>query len=69
MASHWVVVFGLSVILVAVIGGWLLLWHYFGELGVGSHWVSMSVSFLLVGGVVVALILGIIVFLVFKGRE
>jgi len=30
-------VFGLSVILVAVIGGWLLLWHYFGELGVGSH--------------------------------
>jgi hypothetical protein len=29
----------------------------------------MSVSFLLVGGVVVALILGIIVFLVFKGRE
>ena len=40
-----------------------------GELALTSHWVSMSVSFLLVGGVVVALILGIIVFLVFKGRE
>ena len=37
LASHWVAVFGLSVIFVAVIGGWLLLWHYFGELGVGSH--------------------------------
>ena len=42
-----------------------------GELAVASHWVVMSFLSirLIVAGVVVALILGIIVFLVFKGRE
>ena len=42
-----------------------------GELAVASHWVVMSFFSirLIVAGVVVALILGIIVFLVFKGRD
>ena len=42
-----------------------------GELAVASHWVVMSFLSirLIVAGVVVALILGIIVFLVFKGRD
>ena len=41
------------------------------ELAVASHWVVMSFFSirLIVAGVVVALILGIIVFLVFKGRD
>ena len=41
------------------------------ELAVASHWVVMSFLSirLIVAGVVVALILGIIVFLVFKGRD
>jgi hypothetical protein len=40
-----------------------------GDLALASHWGVMSVSFLLIGGVVVALLLGIVVFLVFRGRD
>ena len=42
-----------------------------GDLAVESHWVVMSFLSirLIAAGVVVALILGIIVFLVFKGRD